>query len=93
MLGYIVLKAKEDLCFKESDSVFIYKKDNIYVAKFEYSDIMIYDERDNAIRLGYHHSCFRMTPHCTRYFDVLEQKEAINGKEFYKLRTQLRENK
>lgn len=90
MLGYVVLKAKEDFYRKESDSVFIYKKDHIYVGRFYHSEVMIYDERDNAIKLGYYHNCFRMVPHCTMFFDVLEQKEAVNGKEFYNIRKELR---
>ena len=41
MLGYVVLKAKEDMYIKETDSHFIFKKDEIYVAKYDYS-AMIY---------------------------------------------------
>lgn len=35
----------------------------------------------------------RLYPHYSEHFKWIAFKEAINGKEFYKLRTQLRENK
>ena len=41
MLGYIVLKAEEDMYIKREDSHFIYKKDNIYVARYDYNDILV----------------------------------------------------
>lgn len=57
ILGYIVLKAKEDMYIKEKESHFIYKKDNIYVAKYYHNDIKIFDERDNACYFGFYRSC------------------------------------
>ena len=93
MLGYVVLKAKEDIHIKTDDSVFIFKKDNIYVAKYHHNDIKVFDERDNACEFGYFQSCMRVfrIPHYTVYFDLVDFKSAINGKEFYNIRKQLRE--
>lgn len=91
MLGYVVLKAKEDMYIKETDSHFIFRKDEIYVAKYDYNDIEVFDERDNACLFGYFQSCMRIIPHYSIYFDCIAFKSAINGEEFYKIRQQLRQ--
>lgn len=95
MLGYIVLKAEEDMYIKREDSHFIYKKDNIYVARYDYNDILIFDERDNACTFGYFRPCMslRLYPHYSEHFRLIAFKEAVNSKEFYKIRKELRQEK
>lgn len=93
MLGYIILRAKEDKYIKNEDSAFIFRKGELYAANMQsnsFTDIKVFDERDNAIRYEYMRSCLRSGVHYTRDFEFIEQKEAINKKEFRKVREQLR---
>lgn len=93
MLGYFVLKARKDMKFISKNGVFYYKKDNEYIGRTDKYKLLIYDERDNACKFGYYQTCFkfRMASHFGQFFYITEKNKAINGKEFYNIRKQLRE--
>lgn len=90
MLGYVMLRAKEDKKIQDRDGIYIYKKGRIYVGKFVHGDVRVYDEKDNAYCFEFRHSCFRTSPRYSSFFDLLKQNEAVNGKVFYMIRKRLR---
>ena len=94
MLGYIVLRAKEDKYIKNEEGIFIFKKDKLYATNMQsgyFGDIKVFDERDNAIRYEYTHCCLKTgMPHYTDDFEHVVQDQVINKKEFRKIREILR---
>lgn len=88
MLRYAKFVALDDFYLKREHGKYLFTKDKIYYGRFNYDDVLIYDNNDQAIRLEYCSSCFGFkNPHYTCYFKMLNKKAAVNGKEFYKIRT------
>lgn len=87
MLGYGEFIALDDLCLNTKYGKHVFTRGRVYYGRFNYNDVLIYDNNDQAIRLEYCHSCFRMNVSYTNYFKEIVRKAAENGREFYKIRT------
>lgn len=87
MLGYAKFIALNKMYMKTEHGKYLFDEGKTYYGRFNHNDVLIYDNNDQAIRLGYYPSCFKMNIHYSNYFKQMVRKSAENGKEFYKIRT------